>query len=114
MADYEHVAGVLGEAAQQAFHACAVHSNTTFHLAEFIPKAAAILRESFPERERDGTVVTEFYTWMGQDPHEMTKEALIGALGILGRVHLGQLEQAADMTKMWAALAESRGEYGRL
>ena len=48
---------------------------------------------------------TEFYTWMGQDPHEMTKEELIGALGILGRVHLGQLEQAADMTKMWAAMA---------
>ena len=52
---------------------------------------------------------TEFY-WMGQDPHEMTKEALIEALGILGRVHLGQLE---DMTKMWAAMA-LRGEYGRL
>ena len=55
---------------------------------------------------------TEFY-WMGQDPHEMTKEELIGALGILGRVHLGQLEQTADMTKMWAAMA-LRGEYGRL
>jgi hypothetical protein len=55
-----------------------------------------------PERERDRTAVTEFYTWMGQDPHEMTKEALIEALGILGRVHLGQLE---DMTKMWAAMA---------
>ena len=70
MADYEHVAGVLSEAA-------------------------------------DRTAVTEFY-WMGQDPHEMTKEALIEALGILGRVHLGQLEQAADMTKMWAAMARGR------
>ena len=68
MADYEHVAGVLSEAA-------------------------------------DRTAVTEFYTWMGQDPHEMTKEALIEALGILGRVHLGQLE---DMTKMWAAMARGR------
>ena len=55
----------------------------------------------------DRTAVTEFY-WMGQDPHEMTKEALIEALGILGRVHLGQLEQAADMTKMWAAMARGR------
>ena len=53
----------------------------------------------------DRTAVTEFYTWMGQDPHEMTKEALIEALGILGRVHLGQLE---DMTKMWAAMARGR------
>ena len=56
----------------------------------------------------DRTAVTEFYMWMGQDPHEMTKEALIEALGILGRVHLGQLEQAADMTKMWAAMARGR------
>ena len=51
MIDYEHVAGILSNAAQEAFHACAVHSDPTFHLTEFIPKAAAILRESFPERE---------------------------------------------------------------
>jgi hypothetical protein len=66
------------------------------------------LSDEEAEGVRKAGDVTEFYTWMGQDPHEMTKEALIGALGILGRVHLGQLEQAADMTKMWAAMARGR------
>ena len=53
MDKYDDIAGQLSNLAQEAFHSCeAVHDEVTFHTADFVVAATAILREAFPNEGR--------------------------------------------------------------
>ena len=53
MDKYDDIAGQLSNLAQEAFHSCeAVHDEVTFHTADFVVAATAILREAFPDEGR--------------------------------------------------------------